>query len=341
MAAAEEVIIRTVADLRAHAITTWPQPITVCIPIPDGDPLKVDLAVKISLPVSLYLYELALLMKEATTAGGLKWWLRQVREPEGSVRRPNFDVSVLFMCPHFRSDYKKQETTGQRVSQHTACVRCTAACRFQGCVVTRDPSVAVVITGTLIQPVKDILLTLRKNFDRLKHGKGQILKVGGQVQVVFIFESSCLAEDAWGQVNGREHGQFRGKLRAERQSKHMWKVYMLQNTHEGHIQPMHPCQKGMLLSYAITKEVAAMSSAGATPAVIINFLTKNGQLGMLTAHKVEHILLVNQEVLLKTKLLHLLKRKKRATIVMPLVMQLRRDSLSQRHVHASPKLLGN
>jgi len=87
MAAAEEVIIRTVADLRAHAITTWPQPITVCIPIPDGDPLKVDLAVKISLPVSLYLYELALLMKEATTAGGRKWWFRQVREPGGSARQ--------------------------------------------------------------------------------------------------------------------------------------------------------------------------------------------------------------------------------------------------------------
>ncbi len=69
----------------------------------------------------------------------------------------------------------------------------------------------------------------------------------------------------------------------------MWKVYMLQNTHAGHIQPMHPCQKGLLLSYAITKEVAEVSSAGATPAAIINFLTKNGQLGMLTAHKVEHI----------------------------------------------------
>jgi len=156
-------------------------------------------------------------------------------------------------------------------------------------VVTRDPSVAVVITGTLIQPVKDILLTLRKNFDRLKHGKGQILKVGGQVQVVFIFENSCLADDAETTVDGREHRLFKGKLRAECQAKHMWTVYMLQHEHRGHIQPMLPCQKGMLLSYAMTKEVAEMSSAGASPAAIISFLTKNGQLGMLTAHKVEHI----------------------------------------------------
>jgi len=284
-----QVIIRTVADLRAHAITTWLQPITVCIPIPEGDALKVNLESQGSLPVSLYLYELALLMKEATTAGGRKWWFRQVREPDGAARQAKFDVSVLFVCPHFRGNYKKQETTGQRVSQHVSCVKCPAACRFQGCVVTRDPSVAVVITGTLIQPVRDILLTLRTNFDRLKHGKGQILKAGGQIQVVFIFENSCLADDAETTVDGREHRLFKGKLRAECQAKHMWTVYMLQNMHQGHIQPMLPCQKGMLLSYAMTKEVAEMSSAGAPPAAIISFLTKNGQLGMLTAHKVEHI----------------------------------------------------
>ena len=283
------VIIRTVADLRAHAITTWPQPITLCIPVPEGDPLKVDLVLQGPLPVPLYLYELALLMKEATTAGGRKWWLRQIREPNGSARQAKFDVSVLFVCPHFRSDYKKRETTGRRVTQHTSCVKCTAACRFQGCVDTRDPSVAVVVTGTLIQPVKDIVHTLRTKFDRLKHGKGEILKVAAQIQVVFIFANHCLAEDAWSTVHGQEHRLFRGPLRAERQSKHIWTIYMIQNTHQGHIQPMLPCQKGMMLSYAMTKEVAELSTAGATPATIINFLTKNGQLGMLTAHKVEHI----------------------------------------------------
>ena len=47
-----QVIIRTVADLRAHAITTWLQPITVCIPIPEGDALKVNLESQGSLPVS-------------------------------------------------------------------------------------------------------------------------------------------------------------------------------------------------------------------------------------------------------------------------------------------------
>ena len=39
----------------------------------------------------------------------------------------------------------------------------------------------------------------------------------------------------------------------------------------------------------MTQQVADMSAGGVRPKEIIQFLSRNGQLGMITAHKVEHI----------------------------------------------------
>ena len=104
---AAEQPIRTVRDLLAHAITTWVQPITICLPGAEGvqgNSLKVVLCEtdsKHPIPMPLFEYELELLVKEGTAAGGRKWWFRARDEPHGTMRKPKFDCSILFVCPHF------------------------------------------------------------------------------------------------------------------------------------------------------------------------------------------------------------------------------------------------
>jgi hypothetical protein len=258
---AAEQPIRTVRDLLAHAITTWVQPITICLPSAEGGKsLKVVLCEtdsKHPIPMPLFEYELELLVKEGTAAGGRKWWFRARDAPQGTMRKAKFDCSILFVCPHFRKSYKKQETLGDREARHTSCVECKAMCRFKGSVVTSDPSVALIITGTLKQPVKDLLKVLRTDFDCLKHGKAEILKLGLKYQVAFVFPSYCIASDAELQINlvPIERSQLKQQLKEDetlqftQQVRHSWHVYTLKNQHNDHIQPILPCQKGMYLTY--------------------------------------------------------------------------------------------
>jgi hypothetical protein len=296
--------IRTVQDLLAHAITTWVQPITICLPAAQGvverNSLKVTLRETDSehpIPMPLFEYELELLVKEGTAAGGRKWWFRARDEPQGTKRQAKFDISILFVCPHYRKGYKKQETLGDRESRHIDCVQCQAQCRLKGIVVTSDPSVALIITGTLKQSVRDIVQLLRTDFDLLKHGKAEILKLGLKYQVAFVFPNYCSASDAQAEVDAMpiERSQLKQQLKANerlqvrQQARHFWHVYALKNEHNGHVQPIHPSQKGMYLTYEMTKEVADMSAAGVSPASIIKFISDSGRIGMLTAHKVEHI----------------------------------------------------
>jgi hypothetical protein len=284
--------IRTVQDLLAHAITTWVQPITICLPVAQGvqgNSLKVTLCEtdsKRPIPMPLFEYELELLMKEGTAAGGRKWWYRKRSEPTGTIREAKFDCSILFVCPHYRKSYKKQQTLGERESRHISCVECQAMCRLKGTVVESDPSVALIITGTLKQPVKDIVKVLRTDFDLLKHGKAEILRLDVKYQVAFVFPNYCTASDAEVQVNQApvEHSQLKQqlkpneKLQVREQVRHHWHVYTLRNEHNGHIQPMLPCQKGMYLTYEMTKEIADMSAAGASPTTVIKFISDSGQL---------------------------------------------------------------
>ena len=146
--------IRTFADLRLHAITTWVQPISICFPTAIGGHHEVLLCVrpdKQPLPMPLFENELVRLFKEGTASGGRnrKWWLRQSTSPVGTLRLARFDRSVLFVCPHYRKEYKKQETAGNRNSQHISCVECPAMCRMKGSVVKTDPSVCLIISGKL------------------------------------------------------------------------------------------------------------------------------------------------------------------------------------------------
>jgi hypothetical protein len=67
--------IRTVQDLQANAITTWVQPIKICLPAAQGvqgNSLKLTLRETDSehpIPMPLFEYELELLFKEGTAAG--------------------------------------------------------------------------------------------------------------------------------------------------------------------------------------------------------------------------------------------------------------------------------
>ena len=241
----------------------------------------------------LFEYELELLVKEGTAAGGRKWWVRARDEPKGSMGQAKHYCSILFVCPHYRKSYKKQQTLGERESRHISCVECQAMCRLKGKVVESDPSVALIITGTLKQPVKDIVKVLRTDFDLLKHGKAEILKLGLKYQVAFVFPNYCTASDAEVQVNQVPvaHSQLKQQLKpneqlqVREQGRHHWHVYTLRNEHNGHIQPMLPCQKGMYLTYEMTKEIADMSAAGASPTTIIKFISDSGQLGLLTVQQ--------------------------------------------------------
>jgi hypothetical protein len=106
---------------------------------------------------------------------------------------------------------------------------------------------------------------------------------------VFVFENCCLAQDASACIQGRDHPLFEGTLSAEQQERYIFSVFKCNLKHERHICPSLPSQRGMFMSYQVTQEVADMASAGATPAAIINFLTRSGQRGMISAAKVHHL----------------------------------------------------
>jgi hypothetical protein len=285
--------IRNFADLRLHAVTTWVQPISISFPAARGahdDDLKVVLCADQSLPMPLFEYELHRLFKEGTASGGRKWWLRKTTSPIGTQRQAKFDLSVLFVCPHFRKEYKKQETVGNRNSQHISCVQCQAFCRFKGSVVTTDPSVCLIISGKLEHPVNDILRLLRTKFPPFNNIQSEILKLGRTFEVSFIFPSPCTAEDAVlciQQANSELMPDV--SVKVVQQERHLWHVSTLHNEHTGHVEPMLPCQRGLMLSFQMTQQVADMCASGSKPKEIIQFLSKNGQLGLITAHKVEHI----------------------------------------------------
>jgi hypothetical protein len=257
--------IRTFADLRGRAITTWVQPISICFPTATGGHNEVLLCVDDdtqSLPMPLFEYELVRLFKEGTAAGGRKWWFRKSTSPVGTQRVAKFDCSVLFVCPHYRKEYKKQETVGNRNSQHISCVQCPAFCRLKGSVVTTDPSVCLVISGKLEHPVNDILRILRTKFPPLKDIQSEILKLGRTFEVSFTFPNPCTADDATlciQQANWELMPNVSVKL--TEQSRHLWRVATLRNEHTGHIQPMLPCQRGLMLSYQMTQQVAGCTRA--------------------------------------------------------------------------------
>jgi hypothetical protein len=161
---------------------------------------------------------------------------------------------------------------------------------MKGSVVKTDPSVCLIISGKLEHPVNDILRIFHTKFPPLKNIQSVILKLGRNFEVSFIFPNPCTADDAAlfiQQANWELMPNVSVKLTEQR--RHLWRVATLQNEHTGHIQPMLPCQRGLMLSYQMTQQVADMCASGSKPKDIIQFLTKNGQLGMITAHKVEHI----------------------------------------------------
>jgi hypothetical protein len=262
--------IRTFQDLQAHAITAWVQPITICLPAAQGvqgNSLKVTLRETDSehpIPMPLFEYELEMIFKEGTAAGGRKWWFRARDEPKGTIKQAKFDCSLLFVCPHYRVSYKKQETFGERESRHLACVQYHAQCRLKGSVVTSDPSVALVITGTLKQSVRDIVQMLL-----LKHGKAEILKLGLKYQVAFVFLNDCTASDAEVDIDQKsiersqlkQHLKRNENLQVRRQVRHSWHVYTLRNEHTGHVQPMLPCKKCFTSSAQLARFQAAQQSA--------------------------------------------------------------------------------
>jgi hypothetical protein len=162
-------------------------------------------------------------------------------------------------------------------------VDCPVFVRFQGSK-TSDRNVAVVVTATFKQNSRDPLRQLRNEFQSLQNCiSAEIL---GSTRFVFVFENCCLAQDASVYIQGRDHPLFEGTLSAEQQERYIFSVFKCNLKHERHICPSLPSQRGMFMSYQVTQEVADMASAGATPAAIINFLTRSGQRGMISAAKV-------------------------------------------------------
>ena len=284
--------VLTVADLRAHSVMEWDQDVQLSIALPGRPPLVVALASNLVVPMPIFKYQLQQAVYEGTSNGGVKWWCKKVAFPCGTQRKHKFEISIRFECPHGRTKYGKQVTDSvtadSRKSKHTSCVECPVFVRFQGTKTSdSDRNVAVVVTATFKQNSRDPLRQLRNEFPSLQHCiSAEIL---GSRRFVFVFENCCLAHDASAYIEGREHPLFQGKLSAEHQERYIFSLYKCNLKHERHICPSLPSQRGMFMSYQVTQEVADMASAGATPAAIINFLTRSGQRGMISAAKVHHL----------------------------------------------------
>ena len=121
---AEVQPIRTIQDLIAHAITTWVQPIIICLPAAQGvqgNSLKLTLFEtdsKRPIPMPLFEYELELLVKEGTAAGGRKWWVRARDEPKGTMRHAKYDCS---MSSFQKKLQKARDFRGTRVQASFLC----------------------------------------------------------------------------------------------------------------------------------------------------------------------------------------------------------------------------
>ena len=286
----ESLPVLTVADLRAHTVMEWDQDVQLSFALPGRPALVVALASNLVVPMPMFKYQLQQAVYEGTSNGGVKWWCKRVAFPCGAKRKPKFEMSIRFECPHARTHYVKQVTDSvtadSRKSKHTSCVDCPVFVRFQGSK-TSDRNVAVVVTATFKQNSTDPLRQLRNEFQSLQHCiYAEIL---GSRRFVFVFENCCLAQDASAYIQGRDHPLFQGKLSAEQQERYIFSVYKCNLKHEKHICPSLPSQRGMFMSYQVTQEVADLASAGATPAAIINFLTRSGQRGMISAAKVHHL----------------------------------------------------
>ena len=85
----------TIADVRAVSTTEWEQAFVLSIPFGRGTPLVVALAPGISFPRAIFKYQLQQAIYEATGNGGVRWWLKKVEYPEGTVRKAKFDISLL------------------------------------------------------------------------------------------------------------------------------------------------------------------------------------------------------------------------------------------------------
>jgi hypothetical protein len=188
---------------------------------------------------------------------------------------------------HLRAVHAQQASKDTRKSKHISCVDCPAFVRFKGCRATDDSSVALVVTVKFIQVCKDPLHQLRKEFEQLNHCVSADILASDRF--AFVFQSCCQADDALVTIHGVQHRRFHGKLGAETQDRFIFSVYKCNLKHQRHLQPSTPSQRGMFMSYAVSQEVANMAAAGARPAAIINFLTRSGQNGMITASKVNNI----------------------------------------------------
>jgi len=282
----ESDALLTVAALRVQSVTNWVQHVQLSVPFQRGPPMEVQLTEGTTLPKALFEYQLSRAVCQGSAAGGVKWWFEARRVPQGSSRVHGFDVSIRYMCRHARADYSKRATTNSRKSKHVACVDCPVFVRFTGAVATDCASTVVVFKAKFNRFCIDRLKVLRKEFPALCHSISQEILASNTF--AFVFESSCLAEDAT-VLHGREHELFKGKISAIQQNLYVVCVKKLCAVHQGHLQPTLPAHRCMFLSYAMTQEVANMTAAGMTPTAIINHLTKTGQHGMISRHKVDHI----------------------------------------------------
>jgi hypothetical protein len=283
----ESGAVVTVADLRSRSIQNWVQDVVLRMPFQSDLPLEVPLQTGTRLPMALFPYQLSKAVYQGTTAGGVKWWFKTSVEPEGVARQHGYDISVRYDCRHSRSHYRKRATTDSRKSKHVACVDCPAFVRFKGSLATDCASTAVVVTATFQRYHLDPLQVLRKEFPAFKYSKSAEILASNKF--AFIFENSCLAEDAWGCVRGREHALFKGEPKAMQQSLHHFWVWKSTFEHQNHLKPTLPAHRCMFLSYAMSQEVADMAASGMSPLAIITHLTKNGKHGMITRHKIDHI----------------------------------------------------
>ena len=286
-------LMLSVADLRSQAIVDWEQDVHLSFHYKRAAPMKIKVEPELVVPKAVFKYELHQALVEGTSNGGVRWWCDKVDFPSGREREHPFDISIRFMCRHGRKQYQKQVSTNLRRSKHTTCVDCPAFIRFRGqkC---DDLSVAVVLTCRFEHPLRDPLDELRKKFQGLR--TCIFAEILSSHQFVFMFQSACQADDAvhdFTMIEDHRVFQFEekgyGKLRAVLQERYIFTVWKMNSRHERHLKPSHPAHRGMFMSYEVTQEVADMAAAGATPAAIINYLTRSGQRGLISAQRVHNI----------------------------------------------------